>query len=501
MSDAPTGTQMTPSSIQASGKRRRVDEEDGQQQNNDVEDEDVDSDDEDESDGDLTHEEILERKQKRKAKLKVMTHIRHRNEGIGKAAGHHPIPKAATPLARAIHEFVRMLMGIPRKSRSSSAFENAGQKKLPDPPSEAERHAWETRRQKREQFIRDAQDKAMTKYLAKKPKGFKPNRKQRKMVEKDAAEMATLKNPMQPVIFSSRILSSSRTRYAHHFVTSCEASLAMAGFPRCTFDWEASLDTPWNSATATIIISHWVKAYDANGARAFGILVSENTSANREEVLRRWCGNKGPKYREQTRNLELIKTPEGQKRLKDNLDIAKSITNKRRNKTKIYEARVMMATRLFGAESPEVEMLSHPEVHSDDELVSSNSCGSRQKLRLEWRSSELDTLMGLLDEAHWKRKRIPKERRLAKQLVERGVYSPIPDADRFPPKNFQMSLVSPSWYEKQEGLILSELDLNEQNKVDIHSAIEDAKITFKTVVALAAEEQAENSLKNMNTGV
>ncbi|EGG10412.1 uncharacterized protein MELLADRAFT_102963 [Melampsora larici-populina 98AG31] len=431
------------------------------------------------TDGDLTREEILERKKFKTARLKVQSHIRHRNEGIGKVAASHEIPKAATPLARAIQEFSRMLMGIPRNSRTDSALENAGLQKLPEPPSDAERHAWETRKQRRETFVREAQDKAMVKYLARKGPGFKPNRKQKKTVEKDAAEMATLKNPMQPVIFSSRI-------YAHHFGTQCEASLAMAGFPRCTFDWLASYDTPWNSAMSLIILAHWVKTYDANGARDFGILVSDNTASNREEVLRRWVGNKATKYREQTRNCELYKTPEGQKILKDNIEINKSITRKRLNKTKIVDARLTQATRLFGKDSLEVAMLSPPEVHSDEELMVSNGSGSRQKLRLEWRSSELDTLINLLDQVHQKRQILPKEKRLAKQLIERGVYSPNPDADKFPPKGYQLSLVSPNWYGQQDGLLIAELELDETNAWDIKNLIMEVMDTFKSMSERAA---------------
>ncbi|EGG09682.1 uncharacterized protein MELLADRAFT_95127 [Melampsora larici-populina 98AG31] len=390
-------------------------------------------------------------------------------------------------------------MGIPRKARGSSAFQSAGTAKLPDPPTDDERHDWLTRRQVREQFIRNAQDKALKKYILKKPMGFKPNHKQKKMVEKDAAEMATLSNPMQPVVFKSRILSNSRSKYPHHFATQCEASLAMAGFPRCMFDWEASYDTPWNSATATIILSHWLKAYEANGAREFGILTKDNTAPNCEEVLRRWCGNKATKFREQSRNVELMKTPEGQKKLNDNILIAQSITNKRRQKDKIYQARRATGVRLFGENSAEVQMLSHEEIHSDDELVVSNTSGSRQKLRLEWRSAALDTLINLLDQAHWKRKRIPKDIRQAKQLVERGVYAPEADKDRYPPKGFQLSLVSPVWYDQQEGLLLEELALNEENPVHIANAIQGVMQSFRSRASMAAEEAAGSSSGVMAT--
>ncbi|EGG03766.1 uncharacterized protein MELLADRAFT_108967 [Melampsora larici-populina 98AG31] len=498
MSPQPTGTQFTPSSFKGASKRPRFDDEDDKSDSEHSGEAMEDSD--EEEDSDLTHEDILERKKMKAARLKVMTHTRHCNEGIGKVAAQHETPKAATPLARAIHEYIRLLMGIPRKSRNQSALENAGVPKLPNPPSDEERQNWETRKQRRETFIRAAQDKAMRKYVERKGPGFKPNRKQRKTVEKDAAEMATLKTPMQPVIFTSRMSSGGRTRYAHHFGTQCEASLAMAGFPRCTFDWQASYDTPWNSAMSSIILSHWVKTYDANGARAFGILVSDNTAANREEILRRWVINKCSKFAEQNRQLELFKTDEGKKILNDHIEIVKRTTRKRLNKAKIVEARLTQAVRLFGQNSLEARMLDHPEVHSDEELVTSNGYATRQKLRLKWRSPELDTLINLLDQVHQKRQLLPREKRKAKQLVDRGVYAPESDQDKYPPKGFQLSLVSPSWYEQQEGLVIAELQLDESNRLDIRTSIEEVQDSFKSLASRAAEEAAANGSNSMVTG-
>lgn len=193
-----------------------------------------------------------------------------------------------------------------------------------------------------------------------------------------------------------------------------------------------------------------------------------------------------------------MKTPEGQKTLEDNISSGQSRTRKRQQKTKLYEARLAVAVRLFGQDSGEVEMLSHPDIHSDDEALTSNS---RQKLRLQWRSSELDTFIALLDLAHWKRKRIPIDIKRAKQLVDRGVYAPDPDPDRFPPKGFQLSLVSPIWYEEQEGLVIDELQLNDHSPVDIKAAIEGIKRTFRSIASLAAEEAGGSaSALNMTTG-
>ncbi|EGG10686.1 uncharacterized protein MELLADRAFT_103240 [Melampsora larici-populina 98AG31] len=51
------------------------------------------------SDGELTHEDIMERKSTKTAKLKALRQVWHREAGIGKMAASYQIPKATTPLA------------------------------------------------------------------------------------------------------------------------------------------------------------------------------------------------------------------------------------------------------------------------------------------------------------------------------------------------------------------------------------------------------------------
>ncbi|EGF99523.1 uncharacterized protein MELLADRAFT_112656 [Melampsora larici-populina 98AG31] len=499
MSAAPTSTQMSTSTPGASGKKRRLDaqadEEDDRNGQKETESSAEDSSDE----GELTHEDLMERKRKRRANRKKLTEVRHRDKDIGKVADSHPIPKPATPIARAIYEFTRMVMGIPRRGLMSVLDPDACQK-FPSSPTEEEQQAWLSRKQRRENFIRDAQDKAMDKYLRKKPEGFKPNRKQRQMVEHDSAEEANLKKPMRPVTFTSRIACGGRTRYAHHFGTQCEAALAMAGFPRCTFDWDGSWDSPWNSGTSSIILASWSKAYDANGAKEFGIISSDNTAANREEVLRRWFSNKGSKVREEVKHVDLMKTPMGREQMKEHVAKVQKRTIKKRNKEKIYEARLQVVERLFGKDSSEYAMISHPEVHSDEEFVSANTFATRQRLRLEWRRSELDTFIGHIDQAYWKRETLPKVRRACKQTVDRGAYAPDAEPDCFPPKGFQASLCDPTWLNSQEGLVLSELNLDGNNSCDIREAISDVMRTFRSRASLN-DDSGVNSTGGASAGV
>ncbi|EGG00108.1 uncharacterized protein MELLADRAFT_93852 [Melampsora larici-populina 98AG31] len=382
-----------------------------------------------------------------------------------------------------------MVMGIPWKARGGAKKEDL----LPEPPTEEERLAWSTRKQSLKQLIRDTQDKAMKKYLAKKAAGFQPNRKQRKMIKDDACEEAALKGAMRPVVFRLRMASGGISRYPHHFGSQCEADLALAGFPRCTFDWGASYDTPWNSATSSIILANWVKAFNANAAKGFGILTSENTAENREQILRRWVGNKKQKYKDQEKLVDLMKTPEGVKQVQEQEAIVKGIARKRRMLIKIVDARKAVVVRYFGKDSSEYAMVDHMEIHSEDEIMSSGSSVGRKKKRLQWRSTKLDTFIGLLDKAHKSRKKIfPKERRAAAALVDRGPYAPEADTERFPPKGFQSSLISPTWIKSQEGLVIAELDLNADEPVDINSAIDDISLSLRSAESMKSDIRDDN---------
>ncbi|EGF98172.1 uncharacterized protein MELLADRAFT_96112 [Melampsora larici-populina 98AG31] len=362
---------------------------------------DEDSEDEDSDDGDLTQEDILERKRKRHTFPKKQTESRHQNTAIGKVAQAHLVPKAATPLARAIHDFARMLLGIPRKAKNSLVVDDDAAPSLPDPPTDEEPHNWESRNQVGETLIRNAQEKAMRKYLSKKPPNFKPNQKQRKMVEKDAAEA---------------------------------------------------------------------------------------------EVLRRWVGNKGPKFKEQIRHEDMKKTADGKKNLQESVNVKQGRIRQRRNKEKLYKARLSAARKLFGKDSNEVVMLSHPEIHLDDELANVNDFGSRQRLRLEWRSAELDTLISLLDQFHMKRQTLPKTKRAAKALVERGAYAPEPDPDQCPSKGFQESLVSPAWLDSQAGLLIEELNLDEEDHFDIKGVIKDTLEAFRARASVGGQSSSGSAM-------
>lgn len=117
------------------------------------------------SDQGLTHEEKVARKKKTKkaARLKKKTGQR-RSALVGSLAASHETPSASTGLSRALQEWIRFMLGVSRKSKSSV------DSKLPLAPTDEERKQWMDRKRSREAKIEAAIDKATTTYIAKKNK-------------------------------------------------------------------------------------------------------------------------------------------------------------------------------------------------------------------------------------------------------------------------------------------------------------------------------------------
>lgn len=129
--------------------------------------------------------------------------------------------------------------------------------------------------------------------------------------------------------------------------------------------------------------------------------------------------------------------------------------------------------KLFGADSPEAALIAHPEVHSDDEIKNVNGRAVRNRVRVDWRGPKLDQFIGLTDQCIEGREIIPKAKKRAKELTNRGPYSSTPDEDQFPPKNFQKTLVSELWFKKLQGVTSHYLELDNSDIVDIDQAIHD----------------------------
>lgn len=116
-------------------------------------------------------------------------------------------------------------------------------------------------------------------------------------------------------------------------------------------------------------------------------------------------------------------------------------------------------------------VVSKREVHSEDEVKNSNSSGTQNKIRKDWRGAGLDTFITLVDRCLVHGEVIPKKIRAVRKIVDRGPYSSTPEPDSRPPKGFPKSLVSPTWIEHSSQLTVTNLALVEGNAVDIEGSI------------------------------
>ncbi|EGF98228.1 uncharacterized protein MELLADRAFT_96069 [Melampsora larici-populina 98AG31] len=445
---AGSGTQEEPQNTSDERNKRR-------KRNDDETNDKPDLTDEEESDADegLSFEEKVARRKKKEALRKKQKAKRVQTAMVSNLAAGSTIPSAATSLSRALHEWIRFMMGIVRKSKSIKDSD------LPPSPSNEERKQWMDRKEEREATITKAINRALRRYNAKQLKknpDFKANPTQLLTVEKDAAAEEMLSNPMKAVKFTSTLSFVSRVKYTHLWGKKCEGALALAGFPRCTFDWEAGYDTPWNSTMSSILIQQWMKCYKGNGVRGFGISASDNTPENQDEVVRRWFLNQRGNYREQLRVQELLQTPAGELQVQTNKADAKIKASKKRAHSKIHAARLAFVEEVFDSKSPEAEIISYIEVHSEDEVKDN---GTRERTRKPWRSAQLDAFIEMIDKCMDKIEVIPKKIKAAKHTVDRGAYSPNVDTDSRPPKGFQRSLVSPTWLNEANRLTVSRLEL------------------------------------------
>ncbi|EGG09196.1 uncharacterized protein MELLADRAFT_104527 [Melampsora larici-populina 98AG31] len=168
-----------------------------------------------------------------------------------------------------------------------------------------------------------------------------------------------------------------------------------------------------------------------------------------------------------------MKTPEGRQTVANNDTNVASMASKRRGKDKIYKARMSVVDKLFGADSPEAGLFAHLEVHSEDEITNVDGRAFRHRIRVAWRGAKLDQFISLIDKCIEGREIVPKAKKQAKELTNRGPYSSTLDEDQYLPKKFQKSLVSELWFSKLPGVTAHYLELNDTDIVDINQAIHD----------------------------
>lgn len=193
-------------------------------------------------------------------------------------------------LTRAIHDYVKLLFGIPRKRKGHQSHYM-----LPLPPSDAEYREWYQRKSEQQKFIKRSILDARSRYLRKNPLAIAS---QLVIVENLAAEKALSKR--EPAEFISQVvLRNGHIGYSISVAYTCERALALAGFQRLAYDWLHSAKSTWNESVLTIISEEWEKCHRRGAAEDYDINVKLVTSKNTFQILERWFNTKSREYMSQ----------------------------------------------------------------------------------------------------------------------------------------------------------------------------------------------------------
>ena len=179
------------------------------------------------ADPELSFEERSKLQKSKEARRKKARTERHREKFVGKLVESDKTPTAATALARALQEWLKFMLGVPRRTKDTEAD-------LPDAPTEDEKKTWIERGENRQALLKKAIDSALRKYIkrqTKKVSNFSLNAAQTLAVETKAAEQFMTTDPMKPVKFASCLSVVSQPKYSHLWGSQCKAALSLDGFP------------------------------------------------------------------------------------------------------------------------------------------------------------------------------------------------------------------------------------------------------------------------------
>lgn len=237
-------------------------------------------------------------KQKKKLRQQGQTRIRQSEKQLNKIANQHNAPSQYNPLSIAFMDFLRMMMGIPRKKTGD--LQNS-EKALPDPPTTEEIEIWEQHKIKIRTAVASKVERARRKYLEKYPLA-----KQSQVLAIEQAAAQRVMENFPPVKFTSRVISDPGHKYSRTVASACEAALALAGLPRCAGAWLSSVRSSWNESLFRILVQEWEKAYHAGNTSLYDIDARQVTTKNLLLICDRWFPNKQREYVGQARQQRKI---------------------------------------------------------------------------------------------------------------------------------------------------------------------------------------------------
>ncbi|EGG10250.1 uncharacterized protein MELLADRAFT_94595 [Melampsora larici-populina 98AG31] len=292
-----------------------------------------------ESDSDSGSESDLDIRQRQHYQRKEARHCskitKSRREGVRfEKLTEDQGPSKNEQLSICIQDYFKLILGVTRKAR--------GEKKtstLPSPPSDKEITAWEQRKHDRKRTIAKQVSKERERFLK---YNSAPKRAELKMIDETATKKAVEK--LKP------------------------AALASGGFPRCTFDWQYSLQSKWNEAMSTIMLQEWEKCYNRGDASRYLINSEHVTSINKFRIFERWYNTQRANFSDQVRkisNTENNASSDSTNVVVDDKQAREKISRSNSRK-RVSELRSATFKKYFPEERNLYLIISDPKVHSED---------------------------------------------------------------------------------------------------------------------------------------
>ncbi|EGF97993.1 uncharacterized protein MELLADRAFT_84102 [Melampsora larici-populina 98AG31] len=379
-------------------------------------------------------------------------------------------------LTSAIHEWARALLGLPRQSTSPNSSQidvsKVTQHHLPKTAEVTEVEAWSNHNKSRSDFIEFEINQKMAQKLTTNPKASLTYKAElKKAITKEVVAQWGKKTP--PGKFISRVAQTTASiqSYERTRLAIAEASLASAGFPRCTLQWTNAINTPWNSAMLNTLLNSWLECYYSKGVPScYDIPESDETPKLAKEILTKWLTHKRARYNQEEKDKTLLATPEGARKY-----VKKVVETKERRAMKALRKQLAetrteaLAKHITDFTATHKLLLVMDKVHSETESVpaTKEKPAHRRRIKLAWRTAELDKLIFLADKMAKKKKDLTQAQKtnVTRAQAARKEYSTAtvdPEA-QLPPKGFPKCLIREEYLHELGELEVEALELSEDH--------------------------------------
>ncbi|EGG00030.1 uncharacterized protein MELLADRAFT_68084 [Melampsora larici-populina 98AG31] len=219
-------------------------------------------------------------------------------------------------------------------------------------------------------------------------------------------------------------------------------------------------------------VEHWAsyaakqtQYLDVNIQAKMDEIFAKNPSATELEIV----------FRDEEKEKKLVSTPGGGEKLVMKKHTEREKLALKNIKKKLCDKRAAAVEPYFRNFSGPIKvLLKSQEVHSDTEMDPEKP-GKFRKIKLNWRTPQLDELIQLADKAapNWEGTKKQNDK-LMEFFQSRGPYSPnVPDPeDQLPPKTLPKCLIKPEILAKGiDAITIDSLELS-NTQVDLQSAID-----------------------------